>query len=123
VRDIYEKQWLRHWLCAGSASASVRNRRANRSDRYRAYQARLARLEECLRFRFPSGMAASLSLHIAIVWRPKAGAVPGTGPNGPIRRNRATPLALPKQQTPRSFPGGLAANENRAQILSAKRET
>jgi hypothetical protein len=65
VVDIYEKQWLRHWLCAGSASASLRNRRANRSDRYRAYQVRLARLEECLRFRFPSGIAPSFPLYVA----------------------------------------------------------
>jgi hypothetical protein len=80
-------------------------------------------LEECLRLRFPSGIAASFSLYVAIVWRPKAGGVPGADPNGTIRRNRATLLALPQNHTPRSVPDGVPANENRAQILSAKRET
>ena len=54
---LYEKQRLRHWLMRGSASVSARNRRANRRDRYRAYHVRLARSEECLRLRFPSGIA------------------------------------------------------------------
>jgi hypothetical protein len=80
-------------------------------------------LEECLRFRFPSGMAASFSLYVAIAGRPKAGGVPGKGPNGTIRRNRAALLTLPQNHAQRSFPGGLAANENRAQMLSAMRET